>query len=150
MLEGPAGGAFKPPRLVSIEPRREPNRPLVAFSGVHGSAAWSACKVRGAYPRTSCYSATTPGPLVPNGDSVCYKRCYKVQREALHFQSREHQTSDFEIRQPFHNHSSRQYGSNRCFATASSRFRTCILWQIFFTYVRTVSTLMFSLSPISL
>ena len=37
-----------------------------------------------------------------------------------------------------------------CLATASNRLRTCILWQIFWTYVRTVVTPILRLSAISL
>jgi hypothetical protein len=39
-------------------------------------------------PRTGCYSATLPGPLVRNGDSRCYIGCYKVLHRVLHFQNR--------------------------------------------------------------
>jgi|SRR5215475_14745243 len=39
-------------------------------------------------PRTGCYSATLPGPLIRNGDPGCYKGCYKVLHEVLHFQNR--------------------------------------------------------------
>jgi hypothetical protein len=35
-------------------------------------------------PRTGCYSATLPSPLVRNGDPGCYIGCYKVLHRVLH------------------------------------------------------------------
>jgi len=35
-------------------------------------------------PRTGCYSATLPGPLMRNRDPGCYTGCYKVLHRVLH------------------------------------------------------------------
>src|SRR6266853_846642 len=84
----PSGPPSPPTSQAQVAPSFSPILPpqasladFIAPTNNRGLAGVSSSSLT---PRTECYSATSPSPLVRNRYPGCYKGCYKVQHKVLH------------------------------------------------------------------